>query len=106
MLREHGTETLGAPGTLLGVFDDPGFEVCTTTLAAGDILVLYTDGITDLPPPAGRTADELEAFLDGIPRTEAAAVIAHLRADLDRRTSINHRADDAAVLVLRKTRAD
>jgi sigma-B regulation protein RsbU (phosphoserine phosphatase) len=103
VLRERSAETVGAPGTLLGVFDDPRFVVSETTLVPGDTVLLYTDGITDLPPPAGRTAEDLEAFLDGLPRTEAAAVIAHLRSDLDRRTSIHHRADDAAVLVLRKT---
>jgi serine phosphatase RsbU (regulator of sigma subunit) len=96
-----GAEALGAPGTLLGVFDDPRFEVHEATLTPGDTLVLYTDGITDLPPPAGRTAEELHAFVGGLDRTEAAALIAHLRADLDRRTSVHHRADDAALLVLR-----
>lgn len=102
ILAADGTaRTLGAPGTLLGVFDDPRFEVREATLEPGDCLVLYTDGITDLPPPAGRTAEELEAFVGAIPPTEAAALIAHLRADLDRRTSVHHRADDAALLVLR-----
>ena len=96
-----GAETLGVPGTLLGVFDDPRFHVREATLGAGDTLVLYTDGVTDLPPPAGRTAEELLDLVGGLARTEAAAVIAHLRNDLDRRTSIHHRADDAALLVLR-----
>jgi serine phosphatase RsbU (regulator of sigma subunit) len=44
-----GPSTVGAPGTLLGAFA----EITTTTAAAqprvGDVIVLYTDGITDLP---------------------------------------------------------
>ena len=54
-----GPRTVGEPGTLLGAFD----EITTTTghaeLHAGDVVVLYTDGITDLPPPYGILPTEL-----------------------------------------------
>jgi serine phosphatase RsbU (regulator of sigma subunit) len=40
-------ETLGEPGSLLGVFPDPTLHDVVTSLDPGDSLVLYTDGITD-----------------------------------------------------------
>ena len=47
-------ETLEAEGALLGAFDEPVFEERSTTLAPGELLVAYTDGITEARDPAGR----------------------------------------------------
>ena len=48
VLRADGSvETLGEPGSLLGVFPDPTLLDVATSLRAGDAIVLYTDGITD-----------------------------------------------------------
>ena len=40
-------EMLSAPGVALGVFEEASYEAKTAHLAPGDILVLYTDGITE-----------------------------------------------------------
>lgn len=40
-------EALGAPGVALGVFEGAAYEQGASHLNAGDILVLYTDGITE-----------------------------------------------------------
>jgi PAS domain S-box-containing protein len=40
-------ETVGEPGTLLGVFDDPTIVDRALDLAPGDALVMYTDGVVD-----------------------------------------------------------
>ncbi len=46
--QQDGTaELLTAGGTLVGIMEDTPFERDTVTLSAGDVLVLYTDGITD-----------------------------------------------------------
>ena len=48
LLRADGrVETLGAPGTLLGVVPDPDLEDRATTLEPGDALVFYTDGVIE-----------------------------------------------------------
>jgi sigma-B regulation protein RsbU (phosphoserine phosphatase) len=40
-------DVLGEPGTLLGTLDQVDLPEARTALAAGDALVLYTDGATE-----------------------------------------------------------
>ncbi len=48
VLRASGAvETVGEPGTLLGVFDEVDVTETTVRLAAGDMLLLFTDGLLD-----------------------------------------------------------
>lgn len=101
LVADGRAEAVGSAGTLLGVFDDPRFEVHAVTLAPGTAVVLYTDGLTDLPPPAGSTPEELASTISGAAAVNAEHLIAHLRADLEKRTSVHQRADDTAILVLR-----
>jgi serine phosphatase RsbU (regulator of sigma subunit)/putative methionine-R-sulfoxide reductase with GAF domain len=48
------TEELRVPGMALGILADVDFEERTTYLDPGDILVLYTDGVTDASNPASQ----------------------------------------------------
>lgn len=94
------TVTLGQPGTLLGIFEHITVQPSRTTLHSGDLVILYTDGITDIAPPHGIGADEL-AQLVHHHRGRAAAGVADViyRSLLDR-VPDQRRRDDAAVLVL------
>jgi phosphoserine phosphatase RsbU/P len=57
-----GPGTFGAPGLLLGSFEDPTFEDRETKLEPGDTMVLYTDGVTEARGPDGFFGEErLEA---------------------------------------------
>jgi len=48
LVRSNGTiETIGVPGTVLGVIPDVRFTPTTIDLVPGDIVILYTDGMTD-----------------------------------------------------------
>jgi PAS domain S-box-containing protein len=48
VLRADGqVETVGEPGTLLGVVSDPALSCAEIELFRGDTLVFYTDGITE-----------------------------------------------------------
>lgn len=60
-----GYEAVGAPGTLLGVFPDPDLVERTTTLARGDLLLLYTDGLTEGRAPRLLTVEQLGDALAG-----------------------------------------
>jgi hypothetical protein len=53
LVRRAGgeVEELGDNGTLLGVFPDPVIPAVTTTLEAGDVLALYTDGLSEARAP-------------------------------------------------------
>ena len=102
VLRATGqVEVLGETGTLLGVVRDPDLSEHTAVLAAGDTLVLYTDGITEARAP--------ERFLE---QPELAALLEKLGpldpAQLARRiedAALGHEQgsprDDMAILVLR-----
>jgi sigma-B regulation protein RsbU (phosphoserine phosphatase) len=47
-LRPDATfEALGQPGTILGMLDTPLVNDTTTFLVPGDVVVLYTDGVTE-----------------------------------------------------------
>ena len=48
VLRASGeVETVGVPGTLLGIFEDIDVTETRVELAAGDLAVFFTDGLTD-----------------------------------------------------------
>ncbi len=40
-------ETLNPAGPLIGIFEDPEFDEMTTELVEGDLLLMYTDGVTE-----------------------------------------------------------
>ena len=105
LLRADGTtELVGIPGDLLGVLDDAelGLNEAPISLAVGDALVLYTDGVTErrdgtrmfgqygvqaaLTASAGADAETLAANLE---RAAESFVDSELR-------------DDLAILVIRR----
>jgi len=54
VVRANGRiESFTPAGTLLGVFPDAAFEEAGFTLAPGDSLVLYSDGVTEARSPSG-----------------------------------------------------
>ena len=93
---------MGEPGTLLGAFE----ELTTTTgqaqLHAGDVLVLYTDGVTDLPPPYGILSADLAELVQQLRRLPSASDIADaIHQSLLERVPDPSRRDDVALLVVR-----
>jgi PAS domain S-box-containing protein len=100
LLRRDGVvEQLGEPGTLLGIVSDPQLSDHKATLAPGDALVLYTDGVTD-----GRGGALSEAQLHalvgscaGAPADVIAACVEGAAVEAQNGTP----SDDIAVLVLR-----
>ena len=93
-------EKVGIPGLLLGAVPDyPKAQELTLVLAPGDSLLLYTDGVTDTPGPAGRFGEErLRAAVDAAPQ-EPTALLAAVSAALDAYAS-GGALDDRAMLVL------
>jgi serine phosphatase RsbU (regulator of sigma subunit) len=106
--RANGSiERLGGTGIALGMFEGSTYEAVDTTVAPGDLLVLYSDGITEAENPAGQPFEEsgLERFLaarGGDPPAMLApailqAVEAHARA--------SRFGDDLTVLILKRAPA-
>jgi serine phosphatase RsbU (regulator of sigma subunit) len=64
VLRSGGAvEMLTVRSALLGAFPQTQFEPAQVSLAAGDVLLLYTDGVTEARGPGGRFGDERIASL-------------------------------------------
>jgi serine phosphatase RsbU (regulator of sigma subunit) len=82
ILRADGSlETVGKPGTLLGVFEDPTLIDEAIDLRRGDALVMYTDGVTD-----ERRGDENSAS-SAWPSCSSPSPVTPPRRSLTRRSS-------------------
>jgi serine phosphatase RsbU (regulator of sigma subunit) len=102
VLRAGGmVETVGSPGSLVGILDDPEITEQSVDLGPGDALVLVTDGVTEATA-ADRAAGpgRLTTLLAGCAGAGAGAI-----ADAIERDAIESQGgtarDDVAVLVAR-----
>lgn len=97
--------TLHAHGTLLGCLDQVLLEEAEVSLRSGDLLVLYTDGITDANSPSGEFfgVERLRKVVCRGGPVSAQALCDQLFAEVDsfRGEAVQH--DDMAVLIA-KTR--
>ena len=106
VLRADGGVTeVGAPGTLLGVFDAEQLTLVDVDvrLQVGDTLVLFTDGVTEAQGPTGMFGEErlaeVVAACAGLGAQEVVdAIVGALL-----RYSNTDRKDDIAVLAIRAT---
>jgi serine phosphatase RsbU (regulator of sigma subunit) len=80
VLRSTGlVETVGAPGTLLGVLRQVRLEDRSTRLTDGDALVLYTDGLTEAGAPRRVwTPEQLDAAVASARRSSAQEIVDRL----------------------------
>ncbi len=63
VLRANGdVESLSTGGLLLGVLGDATYEEDTTTIAPGDVLLFYTDGLSEATDHTGRQFGEERVF--------------------------------------------
>ena len=91
------------PGIALGLTRKASYEQVEFTLAPGDRLILYTDGITEARDSAGdeygeaRLAELATGFGDLTSQSSLAALI----ADVDRFAGDTPQHDDLTALVLR-----
>ena len=85
------------------MIDDAQFEAQTFELAPGDVVVLYTDGATDVRPPHDLDPARLLALVDqAVNSTSTAEGVAdRLHDALEAVLPFNRRNDDIALLVLR-----
>ena len=97
-----GLDEVQVTGTMLGVTDDPELEEAEVTLAPGDALVLYTDGVIDARRPGGERFGEerLMAILEELPGAGAEAIAGAID-DAVTAHDPQAPADDRAVVVLR-----
>ena len=94
--------TLGEPGTLLGAFDDHSTTTAETVIGPNDVVVFYTDGIADLPPPHGLDLEDVIALITDAAASGTASDIAEaIYSSVIDRLPQTRRQDDIALVVLR-----
>jgi hypothetical protein len=73
--NDGGFERLLSGGIALGMFEASTYEKCEVFLSPGDLLVLYSDGITEAESPSGQPFEEtgLQAVVDRAIGSEPAA---------------------------------
>ena len=98
-------EKLGATGVALGMFEESTFGAVETRVAPGDLLVLYSDGITEAEDPAGQPMEEsgLQAVLDRFAAERPADLSARVLAAVEDHARRSRFADDLTILLLKRS---
>ncbi|HKZ04049.1 MAG TPA: SpoIIE family protein phosphatase, partial [Methylomirabilota bacterium] len=94
---------LAAEGTLVGVLPGVAYPSVELTLAPGDTLLAYTDGVTEARSPDGGLLGDarLRALLDGRRTGTPRETIAHVLAGVRAFAGTAEQADDIAILAVR-----
>jgi len=106
LLFRHKTRCatlLEEPSHLLGAMPQMVFEERCTTVAPGDTLFVYTDGLTDRRTAAGEfySIDRIAALLEASPDAELSALYDSIYADVAGFPSTDEFKDDIAFVVTR-----
>lgn len=104
LVRNDGTvERLWTGGTVLGAFDGIGFEEGKTTLGEGDLLVVYSDGITEAQNSTGEEFGEerLVELLTKHRAETAENIRTRILESVERWAGSTERGDDQTVVILK-----
>jgi phosphoserine phosphatase RsbU/P len=107
--RSDGTyEELGSTGVALGMFDGSRFEAATTVIAPGEMLIMYSDGITEAEDPDGQPLEEegLERVIDAHAGEPSSEIGRHVLRAVERHTDSTRFQDDLTILVLQRTQSN
>jgi sigma-B regulation protein RsbU (phosphoserine phosphatase) len=99
-----GTERLHEGGVALGLFDQSAYGAGRALLEPGDLLAVYSDGITEAENPEGRPFDErgLEDVLTAERHNNIAAIGSAVAKAVEIYTADTRLADDLTLLLLRR----
>jgi serine phosphatase RsbU (regulator of sigma subunit) len=103
--REGGLKSLESQGLPLAMLPGQTYDEATLQLEPGDLLAVYTDGITEATNPLDEEfgAEALTAMLVGRRHDSLAALDAALLGELDRFTQGAPYLDDRTLLLVRRT---
>jgi sigma-B regulation protein RsbU (phosphoserine phosphatase) len=91
-------------GPAVGMLPDAGFDIRHVTLEPGDILMAFTDGVTDARDPNGQSFSKegLLALLEQ-PASSATALVDCIAANLQSHIADADQFDDITLLAVRRT---
>ncbi len=105
IVRPHGIEEPPPVARPIGLLADSTYEEQQLELAAGDMMVVYSDGVTEAMNEAEQFYDD-DRFKQLLERTRgksAAEVARHLLDDVDRFVGDEPPSDDLSLVILRRT---
>jgi serine phosphatase RsbU (regulator of sigma subunit) len=97
-------EHLRAGGIALGMFDHASYTAGATHLNVGDVIVMYSDGITEAENEAGEAFDEtgLQGIVDGRGWASAKELAWATFAAVEHHTAQRRLLDDLTILAVRR----
>jgi len=104
--RGNGTiERLGGTGIALGMFEGSTYEAVETSVGRGDLLVLYSDGITEAENPAGQPFEEagLERLVAARGGDAPAVLAPAILQAVEGHARASRFTDDLTVLILKRS---
>lgn len=103
VLRQGGVvEVLGVRSPMLGAFPQTEFEPAQASLATGDVLLLYTDGVVEARGPSGFFGDErLMSLLARSSEVSVSKLAGHILDEVTEYAS-GALSDDVAIMALER----
>ena len=104
--RSNGRfERLAGTGIALGLFDHSVYSAAEIVLQPGDLLVFYSDGITEAEDPGGQPLEEsgLELVVERHAGQPAATLVAEVLAAVQAHARKARFSDDLTILVLKRS---
>ena len=97
-------DRLTGTGVALGMFEGSEFGSVTTMLAPGEMLVMYSDGITEAEDPQGHPFDEagLELVVERFATASAADLGIHVLKAVEVHANDSRFTDDLTILILKR----
>ena len=95
-------------GTVLGLFPQMAFEEAFIDLKSGDVIVAFTDGVTEALSPDGREFgdDRLKQLLRGVVHLSAPEISARVSEELKNWIAGADQHDDLTVVVVKVATAN
>jgi serine phosphatase RsbU (regulator of sigma subunit) len=103
LIRSGGLKRLHDGGTVMGLFHDCDFRTGEVPMAAGDTLVLFSDGVTEAENTAGDEFgdDQLRQCLDGAAQRSAIEIVESVRQSLAEFCGGATARDDVTIMALK-----
>lgn len=97
-------QPLVARGIILGAFEDINLEECEVEVAPGDLLVFYTDGVTEAMNAAGHmfSDEQLQAVVASDPDASAQQALQAIVAAIEAFTGETPPSDDLTLFVIKR----
>ncbi len=102
--RDGRYERLGSTGVALGMFDKSIFGAVDTVLHADEMLILYSDGITEAEDPNGRPFEEsgLELVVERVAAQGPAEIGTQVLKAVEAHAKQSRFVDDLTILILKR----